>query len=207
MRTTRRWPRRLMLLAPVLLTPVLLAGCSALGRSTGTPGTGVTTRPSGPSWVVISQGSVAPSASAGRSTATPSPTPSFGFLLPLKGSRGPVTTAPPACDGTQRLGQINGLTAVPGAGSLAVSWYNPGGSNLVSYRVTAMPQHLVAGKQSGLVWRTVTPNPTCGMMTVSITGLTSGAPYVVSLDAVISHAGVSGTNGSTVARSVVVYPN
>jgi hypothetical protein len=196
----RRWPTLLM-----LLVPVLLAGCSAIpGWPTATDPTADTAGPpDGPRWVVVSQGAT-PSASPTRRV-TPSPTPSTGFL-PLRTSPPPVRTPQPYCTAFQRQGQINGLTATPGVGSASASWYNPAGRTLVSYRLTAIPQHLVAGRQAELVWQTITPDPTCGIMTASVTGLQRGMPYILSLDAVDVRKNVDGDVGSTVGRSGVFYP-
>ena len=197
----RRWPTLLALLAPVLL-----AGCSAIpGWPTDTNAAADTAElPDGPSWVVVSQGAT-PSAAPTRRV-TPRPTPSSGFLpLPSSTPR-PVRTPQPYCTAFQRQGQINGLTATPGVGSASASWYNPAGSTLVSYRLTAIPQQLVAGRQAELVWQTITPDPACGIMTASVTGLKRGMPYILSLDAVDVRKSVDGDVGSTVARSGVFYP-
>jgi hypothetical protein len=196
----RRWPTLIMLLAPVLL-----AGCNAIpGWPTGAePTAEVAGLPDGPRWVVVSQGAT-PSATPSRRV-TPSPTPSTGFL-PLPSSPRPVRSPEPYCTAFQRQGQINGLTATPGVGSASASWYNPAGKTLVSYRLTAVPQHLVAGRQAELVWQTITPDPTCGIMTASVTGLKRGMPYILSLDAVDVRKNVDGDVGSTVARSGVFYP-
>ena len=189
-----------------LLAPVLLAGCSAIpGWPASAPGAAdPADRPDGDSWVVVSQGRVTPSVTPTR-RATPTPSPSSGFL-PRSVAR-PGTSPEPLCTGSQRQGQVNGLTAVPGAGSASASWYNPGGRNLVSYRLTAVPQRLVAGRQEQLTWQTITPGVRCGTMTATVTGLTRGMPYVLSLDAVTIRNGADGDVGFTVARSGLVYPS
>jgi hypothetical protein len=197
----RRWPTLL-----VLLAPVLLAGCSAIpGWPTDRGPTAETAGlPDGPSWVVVSQGAT-PSATPTRRV-TPRPTPSAGFLPLHSTSPRPSRTPEPYCTAFQRQGQINGLTATPGVGSASASWYNPAGRTLVSYRLTAIPQHLVAGRQAELIWQTITPEPVCGIMTASVTGLKRGMPYILSLDAVDVRKNADGDVGSTVARSGVFYP-
>jgi hypothetical protein len=193
-----RGRRRLfLLLAPALLAGVL-SGCAT---ETPAPAEG---KPPGDSWVVVTQGSVAPTATPGGRT--PSPGMSTGFL-PLSSASPRVTRTPaPNCTGFQRQGQINGILAVPGVGSVSMTWYNPGGSNLVSYRVTAIPQQLVTGNQPGLRWKTITPEKDCGMMTTVVTGLKKGQPYMLSMDAVVTRRNSDGDVGSTIARSGVFYP-
>jgi hypothetical protein len=207
MRSTRRW---LLMLAPVLLTPAVLGGCSAIPGSPtakldSSPGTG---GQAGQSWVVVAQGSATPSASTRGVAPSPTASPSSGLLALSTSTPTPTPTLTPVpnCTGFQRQGQINGLTAVPGAGAASVTWYNPGGDNLTSYRLTAIPQHLVSGAQAALRWKSIVPQRMCGMMTATITGLTKGRPYVLSLDAVILRKSSDGKVGFTVARSGVVYP-
>jgi hypothetical protein len=201
-----RWPRRLALLVVAIGLPALLAGCSMIpGWPSDTPETGAeATRPPGDSWLVVNEGDPQASTSTSPAGARPSPTASFGFL-PRPTPR-PSGTVPPDCTQFQRQGQINGLTAVPGVGSAAVSWYNPANTTLVKYRLTAMPQHLIGGMQKPLVWREFRPDKICGTMTATITGLDSGKPYILSLDAVVTRMVGDGDVGSTVSRSGVVYP-
>jgi hypothetical protein len=194
-----RWPRRLALLVVAAGLPAALAGCSTPAGSAADA-----TRPPGDSWLLVEEGDPQPSTSTRPNAARPRPTPSVSFL-PLPTPR-PTGTVPPDCTQFQRQGQINGLTAVPGVRSAAVSWYNPANSTLVKYRLTAMPQHLTGGAQEPLVWREIAPDKICGTMTVTLTGLDSGKPYVLSLDAVMTRMVGDGDVGSTVSRSGVVYP-
>jgi hypothetical protein len=182
----------------LLLASVLLAGCSAVVPAP-TP-----TKTPGGSWVVVTQGSVPPSATPGSRTPTPGLRTGF---LPLSTVRPQVTpTLAPNCTGFQRQGQIDGITPVPATRSVSLTWYNPGGKNLVSYRLTAIPQHLVTGNQPPLKWKVITPGKDCGMMTTVITGLVSGKPYILSMDAVVKRRNSDGDVGSTIARSGVFYP-
>jgi hypothetical protein len=202
MRSRQRW---LTLLAAVLLAPVL-GGCSAIpGWSTATPGAsaGPGGQAGGQSWVVVTQGSATPSPTpSGGGSPSASPT---GFLPLAAGSRTAPTPAP-QCTSLPRQAQINGLTVVAGPGSASVTWYHPGDGNPVSYRLTAMPQHLVSGVQPALSWQTIVPRSDCGTMTATVTGLTRGRPYILSLDAVSTRSNTDGEAGSTVARSGVIYP-
>jgi hypothetical protein len=191
MRSRRLWPTLLVLLLP--------AGCSAIP----TPDSSAVT-PTGPSWVVVAQGSATPSATA-RVTSTPSPSPTGGFLP--RGAPRPASAGHPACEGVLKIGQINGLSVVVGRGSATVSWYNTAGHNLVEYRLTAIAQNLVSGAQRPLRWVTIEPGAQCGWMTSTYRGLTSGEPYMLSLDVVVRRPNYDGTTSSTIARSGVVYPD
>jgi hypothetical protein len=192
-------------LAPLslLLGYFVLASCNLLpGWSGASPGAGGGPRPSGASWVVVAQGKA--SASPSARAVSPSPAMSVGVPVAVV-PRGLAGTPRPDCVGVQRIGQINGLTVTPGAGSAAVSWLNPGGSNLVEYRLTAIPQRLVTGHQPALKWQTVAPGAPCAPMTASVAGLARRAPYVFSLDVVVTGLSGNGVRTSTVGRSQVVY--
>jgi hypothetical protein len=189
----------------LLFAPLLLGGCGVVpGFPAGSPATSPTAAAaaSGPSWVVVSQGSVAPSATAkGR----PSPTPSTGGFLPRR-TPGPTPTPHQTCsDPTVKVGVINGLAETERAGTATVRWFNIGGDNVVSYRLTAIPQALVSGKQPDLRWQSISPGKACTYMTAVVTGLVRNAPYVLSLDAVLSHTNADGARAATVARSGVFY--
>ena len=71
------------------------------------------------------------------------------------------------------------MTVVPGAGSLTVTWPRQYDSN---YRLTAVPQPLVSGTQPAHTWQNVAAGTGC-TVTATISGLKSGKPYVVWLDA------------------------
>jgi hypothetical protein len=113
--------------------------------------------------------------------------------------------APPAaCGGSAfRAGVINGLTVVERSGTATVRWRDVGGANVAAYRLTAIPQTLVSGRQPDLVWRTITPSRPCTDMSASMTGLKRGAPYVMSLEVVLRHSTLAGTRSATIARSTV----
>ncbi|HET9518213.1 MAG TPA: fibronectin type III domain-containing protein [Actinoplanes sp.] len=193
----RQW---LLPVAPALLAG-LLAGCGG-----DEPATVTATKAPGDSWVVVAEGSVSPSAVP--AAGTPSPGLSTGFLpWPSSSVTPPATATPgPNCTGSQQQGPIDGLTVVPGRRSARVSWHNPGGANLVSYRVTAIPQDLVSGAQPELEWKTITPDAGCGTMTTVLTGLESGEAYTASVDAVTTRGDTDRAVGSTVARSELFYP-
>ncbi|HEX5204441.1 MAG TPA: hypothetical protein VFW27_31335, partial [Actinoplanes sp.] len=93
---------------------------------------------------------------------------------------------------------------VPAGGSAAVTFYNYGGNDLVEYRITAISQDLVAGRQRDVGWTVMTPGAGCGYLTATITGLDARTGYVFSVDAVTTKLGRDGTRAETVARSGVV---
>lgn len=205
---------RIKQLAALLLVPGLLSGCGALGLSAASPGSSPSSPGSSPSgatggktWLVADQG-------------TPTPTPSAvpghaasgdGWSLPWTplGAGGKVGAAvsarpTPACfTNNVAFSRIAGATAVASTTSAVVSWYNDGGYNLRQFRVTAISQDLVGGKQRAVGWVTVTPTQ-CGPMSATITGLDRGTGYVFSVDAVVGRTAGDGTQAATIARSGVV---
>nr|WP_296073452.1 fibronectin type III domain-containing protein [uncultured Actinoplanes sp.] len=185
----RRW------LGTLVLAPLLLGGCGS-GRTTAAAVPG----PSGSPWVLVAGGAATASPAPSRGTATPSPFAS-GFL-PLP-STTPATTPPPtaSCAGKIR-GAINYATAVPSATSANVTWYNPGGNDLVEFRVTAIAQDLAVGEQRDIGWTVITPGRACGAMSATLTGLDRATDYVFSVDAVRTRAGTDGTTAETIARSL-----
>jgi hypothetical protein len=104
-----------------------------------------------------------------------------------------------------KVGVITGLAVTERAGTAVVRWFNVGGDNVTSYRLTAIPQTLVSGKQPDLVWQTITPTTPCTYMTASVQGLKRNAPYVFSLDVVLDRVASDGTHSATIARSGVLY--
>jgi len=189
-------------LAALLLpaTALLLGACasSSGGAVTATPTS------SGSPWIVSYTGS-----------ATPSPVPSGSFaprtpfttgFLPVSSVHAvPAPNRSAACTGNKfNAGTINGAGVVPGATSATVSWFNPGGSDLVEYRITAISQDLAAGAQRDVGWTVVTPGAACGEISAPVTGLDRRTRYVFSVDAVFRRSGTDGTTAATVARSGVV---
>ena len=188
----RRW------LGMVLLAPLLLGGC---GGGDTTSATAEPTTGAQP-WVVVSSGSATPSPTPSYRAGTASPFPS-GFLPLRPAEPTPRPTGTYSCPPTGTKG-INGADVVAGATSATVTWYNPGGENLVDYRITAISQDAVLGEQRDVGWTVVTPGETCGFMTATVTGLDPDTRYVLSVDAVQTRLGSDGTYAKTVARSQVV---
>ncbi|XVV10610.1 fibronectin type III domain-containing protein [Actinoplanes sp. CA-131856] len=191
----RRWLGT-MGLGTLALLPLLAAcgsGDSAPNAEQTTPGT---------TWVRVANGSATPSpvVTGVKSTATPFPT---GFLPLPSTTPAPTPTGSSSCP-PNKQNPINGATAVTGATSATVTWYNPGGDNLVDYRVTAISHDAMLGEQRDIGWTVVTPGPACEMMSATVTGLDRSTRYEFSVDAVTTRLGSDGTISKTVARSQVV---
>ncbi|WP_229069823.1 fibronectin type III domain-containing protein [Actinoplanes sp. DH11] len=188
--------RKSAALLSALALPLLIAGCASAESAT-TPAT-----ENGADWIRVAAGQATPSPVTKYGKATPTPE----LTLPTP----PATTPPapnpnPSCTPAPRgAGVINGLGVVPGGTSAVVSWYHPGGADIVDYRVTAATQDLQVGEQDEVGWTTVTP-AACGEVSATVTGLTPGTPYVFSVDVVRKHTGtLEGTYTRTIARSDVV---
>jgi hypothetical protein len=182
------------------LTPLLLGGCgSSTGAAAAAPAT------TGSPWIVSLAGSATPSPTPRYSYSAPAPFPT-GFLPTASAATSPTPTPSGApCTGNKfNAGTINAATVVPSTTGAVVSWFNPGGSDLVEYRITAISQDLKGGTQRDVGWTVITPGTSCGTLSAPITGLDSKTDYVFSVDAVVRLLGKDGTRASTVARSIVV---
>jgi hypothetical protein len=186
--------RSLLVLA---VLPLVLGGCGALGLDpvTATPGAsaGATPQAAGTPWIVTAQGSATPSAGPSYGAGTPKPALPPVSFLPLD----------PGCAQSWRIGAVViPMTVTPAAGSLKVTWPRQYGSN---YRITAVPQPLVSGNQPAYRWRNISAASGCTVST-TITGLKSGKPYMVWLDAPNTGYERDGTRHPYSGRSGVVYP-
>jgi hypothetical protein len=190
--------------AVLALAAALLSGCGALGLSSAGGGSGATTQASGPSWVVVQQGSATPSAGPSHPAASPTPTVLGGFLP--RGTPVPIRPPTSTCAPNNfNFSKIAIAYATPSATSAVVSWYNVGGSDLRQFRLTAISQNLRSGRQRDIGFTTVLPSASCGSMSATITGLDRKTAYVFSVDAVVQRRSGAGTGARTVARSMVVY--
>jgi hypothetical protein len=168
--------------------PWALGGCGA----SSTPGA-VVPASSGPPWMIVATGS-----------ATPSPTPTVS----LSGSPTALpsvslpTSAACAVSWPTDAAVLIPMIVTAGRGSLKVEWsarYGP------TYRVTAVDQRLVSGAQPVPTWKTVTVTNGCTGST-TITGLTSGAPYIVWLDAPDTPHQLDGSRSLYSGKSGIVNP-
>ncbi|MEU4419714.1 fibronectin type III domain-containing protein [Actinoplanes sp. NPDC024001] len=179
----------------VIALPLLLAGCASEATPIERDAVG------GAEWLLVEEGKATPSPTVKFGTA--SPTPSL-TLPPLPSASGSPAAKPGAsCTPVQSAGGINGLDVEPASTEAVVTWYHPGGSNIVDYRVTAISQDLRVGAQSEVGWTQAAPE-TCGDVSATVTGLEPGTDYVFSVDVVMRQTGLEGTTTRTVARSQVV---
>jgi hypothetical protein len=189
--------KRAFLVVP--LAGLLLGGCatSATTARAGTaPSAGATP------WIAFNGGTVAPAPTPSVSYSSPAPFPT-GFLPTGSGPPAPTPNAGNTCaDITFHRGQINSAGVSAGTTSATVTWYNPGGTELVEYRITAIAQRqLSLGLQRDIGWTVIKPGSGCGMMSAPVTGLDRRTAYVFSVDAVFTRIGEDGTWASTIARS------
>jgi hypothetical protein len=94
------------------------------------------------------------------------------------------------------------MVVTPVSGGFKVEWPSAYGSY---YRITAVPQGLVTGAQPEPTWRTVNAGAGCSVST-TITGLTSGAPYIIWLDAPDTPRDLTGSRSLYSGKSGVVKP-
>jgi hypothetical protein len=90
----------------------------------------------------------------------------------------PATSPPPArCGGYSTPRKIT-PTVVPGAGAATVSFPSDPSRDVQGYRVQAVSQALATGSQPPHVVATAGQRTGCGSVTVTLSGLASGQPYV-----------------------------
>jgi hypothetical protein len=189
-------------LAPLVIpfAALLLGGCAKAATTAQATVSPSAAKP----WIAITGGSAAPAPTPTVSYSSPAPFPT-GFLSYSTVSASPTPTGSgnDCADIQFHAGTINAAGAVAGATSATVTWYNPGGADLVEYRVTAIAEHpLSVGGQRDIGWTVVKPGSGCGMMSAPVTGLDRKTYYVFSVDAVFTKIGEDGTTSSTVARSL-----
>jgi hypothetical protein len=180
--------------------PFLLGGCGALGLggaatpARSAPPSAAPGPVTGAGWVVVATGSA---------TANPSPSYPAGAPSPALPPVSFVRVSRSSCPQTWDINAVwIPVTVTPGVGKLTVSWPRQWDSG---YRITAVPQRLVAGHQATPTWQTVPPGTGC-TVTATISGLKAGAPYVVWLDAPQTGAERDGSRHPYSGRSGVVYP-
>lgn len=186
------------LLLPLLALPLAAGGCSALGldssTSGGAGGSTATTAPApGPEWMYYKKGSPTPSPTVTYSGSRSPALPPVSFL--------PTGDAGCAYDWTVEPVLIP-LQVTPGKGSLKVTWPRQYDSD---YRITAVKQPLISGNQPNYTWQYV-PAPAGCTVTATISGLASGVPYIVWLDAPNTGYFTDGSRHPYSGRSGVVYP-
>jgi len=213
-RRTRRHPARW--LGPVLavaavglvavssLTPVLVdltastaaapadapvqAGLTA--TPTPTPAAAPTPRPElagARNASIASQASVA--AEGGLAIPQP-PRPGRIVVMPnaAVGTQPTYRQRPDACGGGGNTPRRMVPGVVPGAGTATLDWMADARPEVIGYRVQAVSQQLVGGEQSKPIGQAVPQPEGCVPISVTMNGLTSGAPYVFWLEEQVTSA-------------------
>lgn len=165
-----------------------LAGCGGKDQAASAP-----TPTPADTWQLLVTGSAVPSP-------TPSPFGSRPRMSPATLSGSPD----PSCSKvfTQTEAVLIPIEVTPVSGGFKVEWPRQYDSD---YRVTAVPQKLVVGAQPEPPWKSVPAGKGCTIST-TITGLVSGAAYIVWLDAPNTGYDLDGTRHLYSGRSGVVYP-
>jgi hypothetical protein len=168
-----------------------LTACGASGGA-GASASALAVPSSTAPWLIFASGNPAPTA-ASPAAVTPSTTLPWS---PLPSA----TTCAISWPTDQQV--FIPMIVTPGAGSLTVQWPSQYGPN---YRVAAVDQKLVTGTQPPPTWLNVKAGPGC-TVTATLTGLISGNPYVVWLDAPDTPHGLDNSRSLYSGRSAVVRP-
>jgi hypothetical protein len=187
------------LIAGVFLS-VAAAGCEVPGTRPKADDKAQPPAAAGGNWIVVDQGE--------RPKDEPKPVPNTAekkdpteIHLPTLPHTEPLVHPEPVCTGTIRTGTIAPLTVDAGPGTAKVSWYHPGDTSVVTYRLTSISQRLVVGRQAELRWQEIKPGKGCSTLTATVTGLDRRTPYVFSLDVVRTVTWDDVTRAATIARS------
>ena len=175
--------------ATVTVLPFVLGGCGKPQTPAATEATG-----NGDSWVVVEPGRPTPSPARIPGAAAKPALPPVSFLPTTDACRIPWP---------QEEAVLIPMVVTPAAGSITVQWPNRYGD---TYRLTAVPQDLVTGEQPEPAWQTVTTGAECEV-TARITGLTSGAAYIVWLDAPNTPRRADGSRSLYSGKSKVLIPD
>jgi hypothetical protein len=171
--------------------PLGLAGCGSAPMPTATPSPTPTKGP----WALFRSGSPTPTPVGSFYTGTrPAGLPSVSFL----------STSSAGCTiGWPDSGEVLiPMNITPITAGFKVEWPSEYGSY---YRLTAVLQGLVAGAQPTPSWQTVAKGAGC-TTSATITGLRSGQPYIIWLDAPDTPRGVDGSRSLYSGKSGVVKP-
>jgi hypothetical protein len=184
---------RLRVVTSALAVPVsvlFLASCAS-GGSTGSSAS--SSASAAAPWLIYASGDPSPSATPPMS-ANPSATAVPFTPLPS------VTTCAIAWPTDEQV--LIPLIVTPGVRRLTVQWPAGYGPN---YRVAAVDQKLVTGTQPPPTWVNVNAGAGC-TVTATLTGLISGNPYVVWLDAPNTPHKLDNSRSLYSGRSGVVRP-
>ncbi|MEU4219052.1 fibronectin type III domain-containing protein [Actinoplanes sp. NPDC026623] len=201
-----------ILCAAAALVPLVLTGCGPSPAGGTGPDVAAGARPAGQSWIVVATGAArpAPSASSASSASPASPSPSAKAEAPPRAVPAPPSPKPGVrpkeqdCVKSHPLGRIEIATVRLGRTNATVGWYHPGDSSVIAYRVAALSQELVVGRQPELTWTVVKPGVGCHEMTADVSGLRPGHAYVFVVNAVRMRLSQVSAYNVTVARSRAV---
>jgi hypothetical protein len=171
-------------------TVSLLGGCTSKAAPTASASPTPTQTP----WIVVTSGS-------------PTTTPGTNSTFSPKSALPPVSFLPTssACmiAWPDNIGMVLiPMVITPIVGGFKVEWPAKYGSY---YRLSAVLQGVVAGPQPQRTWQTVQAGTNC-TVSATITGLTSGAPYIIWLDAPDTPRGVEGSRSLYSGKSGIVKP-
>jgi hypothetical protein len=195
-----------ILCAAAALVPLVLTGCGPSPAGGTGPRVAAGATPAGQSWIVVATGAARPAPSASSA----SPAPSAKAEVPPRAVPVPASPKPDVrpkeqdCVKAHPLGRIEVATVRLGRTSANVGWYHPGDSSVIAYRVAALSQELVVGRQPELTWTVVKPGVGCHEMTADVSGLRPGHPYVFVVNAVRMRLSQVSAYNVTVARSRAV---
>jgi hypothetical protein len=167
------------------------AGCGGTPTTTPSPAPGaVAPEP----WTVVQPGKRTPSAAPKKGGSPRSGLPPVSFL--------PTGTAGCTVPWPETGLVLIPMVVTPIAGGFKVDWPASYGS---TYRLTAVHQDLVSGAQPEPTWQTVAAGANC-TVSATISGLISGDPYVVWLDAPDTPTRRDGSRSLRTGRVGVVRP-
>ena len=179
--TTRRHLFRWPALAVAGALGCLLSGCQLGGPTTAAVISPSMLPASTPAAVQSPVAvAVAPAAVAPGATRTGAVVPSIVAPLAALPSL-PHTTYTAPCRPHAWPKQIQ-LQVSPGSAAATVTWTSDGDARVSSYRVSAVSQHLVAGTQPAYPTATIARGAGCRAVSVSLSGLRHGTPYVFWLE-------------------------
>jgi Fibronectin type III domain len=203
------------LVAGAQLTPVLVdltanstvvdQGATAGTTSSGSPGGGLLSWSTG-SVAGDSNGATVTDGDAVTGLVVPQPPRPNGITLSPWAAHGEsptLTPLEPACGGYSSPKRIT-AGVVPGAGSATLTWQSDDREEVQGFRVQAVSQQLVAGAQPDPVVQTVTRPDGCVPVSVTITGLTPGDPYVFWLEEQVTSPSTGVTRLEQVGTTDVV---
>ncbi|WP_203820292.1 hypothetical protein [Paractinoplanes ferrugineus] len=173
------------------MLPFALSGCGAGPAKPAASGSPTATLAP---WVRVTSGSPTAVPSTASTFAPKSALPKVSFL---------PTSSACAIPWPDNVGQVLiPMVITPISRGFTVQWPAKYGSY---YRITAVPQELVVGPQPEPSWQSVQAGDNC-TVSATISGLTSGAPYIIWLDAPATPRDAVGSRSLYSGKSGVVKP-